>query len=78
MLEKFVEKENKMGKKKNWAKTAVKHPGAFKKWCLNRGHKGADTSCIKSGMKSSKPVSVRRRANLANNFKKMRMKRKKK
>jgi hypothetical protein len=61
---------------KNWAKTAVKQPGAFKSWCLKRGHKGADTSCIKSGMKASKPVTVRRRANLANNFKKMRARRK--
>jgi len=64
-------------KKKDWAKTAVKHPGAFKKWCNKRGHNGADTSCIKSGMKASKPATIRRRANLANNFKKMRAKKKK-
>jgi len=61
-----------MAAKSNWAKTAVKHPGAFKKWCTKRGHKGASTSCIKSGMKPSKPVKVRRQANLANNFRKMR------
>jgi hypothetical protein len=67
-----------MAKKKNkdWVKTAIKHPGAFKKWCLQRGHKGADTSCIKSGMRPSKPTTIRRRANLANNLKKMRAKRK--
>ena len=65
-------------KNKDWVKTAIKHPGAFKEWCNKRGHNGADTSCIKSGMKSSKPTTIRRRANLANNLRKMRMKRKKK
>jgi len=66
------------GKNKDWAKTAVKHPGAFKKWCKQRGHNGADTSCIESGMRASKPLKIRREANLANNFKKMRQHKKKK
>ena len=64
-------------KNKNWAKTAVKHPGAFRKWCQKRGHNGANSSCIASGMRSSKPLKIRRQANLANNFRKMRKNKKK-
>ena len=67
----------KKAKNKDWVKTAVKHPGAFKKWCLDRGHKGADTSCINSGLRSSKPTTIRRRANLARVFKNMRKNKKK-
>ena len=66
-----------MAKSSNWAKTAVKHPGAFKSWCNKRGHNGANASCIASGKRSSKPATIRKRAVLADNFRKMRQKKKK-
>ena len=56
----------------------VKHPGAFKSWCVKRGHSGANASCIASGKRASKSTTIRKRAVLADNFKKMRQKRKKK
>ena len=61
----------------NWAKTAVRHPGAFRSWCKRQGYKGVNTACIRKGKKATNS-KVRKRAILADNFRKMRAKRKKK
>lgn len=63
--------------KQNWAKTAIKHPGAFRSWCKKNGYSSANTSCIRKGKKSSN-ATVRRRAILADNLRKIRARRKKK
>lgn len=64
-------------KKSNWAKTAVKHPGAFRSWCKRQGYSRVNTACINKGKKASNST-IRKRAVLADNFRKMRAKRKKK
>jgi len=64
-------------KKNDWVKKAIKHPGAFRQWCQQRGHSKVTTSCIESGLRQSDPT-IKRRAALAKALKKMREKRKKK
>lgn len=64
-------------KQKNWAKTAIKHPGAFRSWCKKQGYRSANTTCIRKGKKAANST-IRKRAVLADNFRKMRAKRKKK
>ena len=59
----------------NWAKTAVKKPGAFRSWCRKQGYSKVNTRCIQKGLKSKNPTT-RKRARLALTFKKMRAKRK--
>jgi len=67
----------KQKKKVDWAKKAVKHPGAFRSWCQKQGYSKVNTRCINKGKKASDPL-IRKRAVLADNFRKMRLKRKKK
>jgi len=62
-------------KNNNWARTAVKKPGAFRSWCKRQGYSKVNTRCIQKGLKSKNPTT-RRRARLALTFKKLRAKRK--
>ncbi len=62
---------------KNWVKTAVKHPGAFRAYCKRKGYSKVNTACINEGLKSPSKT-VRKRAALAKAFKNMRKNKKKK
>jgi len=58
-----------MAKKDNkWMQSAVKKKGAFTEWCKRKGYKGVTSGCIKEGKKSKDPVT-RKRAVLAETFK---------
>jgi hypothetical protein len=63
-------------KKKDWMQDAVKHPGAFTKYCKSKGFDGVTQECINEGKKSPDPT-VRKRATLAETFRKEAKKRKK-
>lgn len=54
--------------------TAVKNPGSFTKYCKNKGYKGVTQACIEEGKQSSDPTT-RKRAVLAETFKKTAKKR---
>ena len=68
-----------MAKKKSnkWMQNAVKRPGAFTEWCKRRGYGGVTAKCIQEGKRSKDPTT-RRRAVLAETFRKTAKKRKKK
>jgi len=68
-------KAKRNNKNKDWARTAVKKPGAFRSWCRKQGYSKVNTRCIQKGLKSKNPTT-RRRARLALTFKKLRAKRK--
>ena len=57
-------------KKKDWMQDAVKHPGAFTEYCKRKGFDGVTQECINEGKKSSNPT-VRKRATLAETFRKV-------
>ena len=61
---------------KKWIQGAVKHPGAFTAWCKRQGYSGVTQACINKGKKSKNPT-IRRRAVLAETFRKMAKRRKK-
>jgi len=60
-------------KKKDWMQDAVKHPGAFTSYCKKKGFDGVTQECINEGKKSSNPT-VRKRATLAETFRKAKKK----
>ena len=64
-----------MNKKKDWIQNAVKHPGAFTRWCKQQGYNGVTEECIQKGCKSDNET-IRRRACLAKVFRKIAKKRK--
>ena len=51
----------------------IKKPGSFTKYCKRKGYKGVTKKCIEEGKKSKNP-ETRKRAVLAENFRKMRKK----
>ena len=55
---------------KKWIQGAVKKPGAFTAWCKQQGFGGVTQSCIDKG-KQSNNVTIKRRANLAQTFRRM-------
>lgn len=63
-------------KDKKWMQDAVKHPGAFTEWCKKQGYKGVTQECIEKGKKSRNPTT-RKRAVLAETFRKVARKGKK-
>jgi hypothetical protein len=58
-----------MAKKKKWMQDAVKHPGSFTTYCKKRGYDGVTQECINEG-KHSSDLTTRKRATLAETFKK--------
>lgn len=60
-----------------WMQKAVKNKGAFTKWCKQQGYDGVTQECIEKGKKSKNPTT-KKRAVLAETFKKQAKKRKKK
>jgi len=62
-------------KKKDWMQDAVKHHGAFTEYCKSKGFDGVTQECINEGKKSSNPTT-RKRATLAETFKKANKKKK--
>ena len=54
---------------KKWMSGAVKKPGSFTSWCKSQGFGGVTEECISRG-KSSKNTTTRRRATLAETFRK--------
>jgi len=75
----FEKKESKKDEKKDkdWIKKAIKHPGAFHEWCVERGYDKVTPECIEEGLKDPDPV-IRKRAAFAKALLKMQQKRKKK
>lgn len=65
-----------MARKKKWIPKNLKK-GAFTRWCKKRGYGGVNNRCIEAGKKSKNPTT-RRRAVLAQTFRKMSKKRKRK
>ena len=61
---------------KKWMQKAVKHPGAFTAWCKRKGYSGVTQACINEGKRSKNPT-IRRRAVLAETFRKVAKRRKK-
>jgi hypothetical protein len=58
-----------MARKDNkWMQSAVKKRGAFTEWCKRKGYKGVTSECIREG-KKSKDSTTRKRAVLAETFK---------
>lgn len=55
---------------KNWIQGAVKKPGSFTAYCKSKGYDGVTNSCISEGKNSSNPLT-RKRATLAQTFRKM-------
>ena len=53
-----------------WMQAAVKRPGAFTNWCKAQGFDGVTAECIAMGKRSKNPT-VRRRAVLAQTFRKV-------
>lgn len=51
--------------------------GAFREYCIRKGYSGVTQACIEEGKRSSNPT-IRKRAVLAETFKKHSKKRKKK
>ena len=66
-----------MKKKEKWIQEMDLKEGAFEKWCKMHGFKGVTKKCIEKGKKSKNP-KTRKRAVLAETFKKIAKKRKKK
>ncbi len=69
-----------MAKKKSnkkWMQRAVKKPGAFTEWCKRRGYSGVTAQCIAEGKRSKNPTT-RKRAVLAETFRKTSRKKKRK
>ncbi len=56
-------------KKKQWIQDAVKKEGSFTSWCKRKGYDGVTDECIAEGKKSTN-ATTRRRANLAEIFRK--------
>ncbi|PMP87199.1 MAG: hypothetical protein C0173_09785 [Desulfurella sp.] len=56
-------------KSKKWMQKAVKHPGAFTEYCKQKGYDGVTEACIREGKESSDPT-IRKRATLAETFRK--------
>lgn len=59
-----------MNKKKDWIQNAVKHPGAFTRYCKEKGFKGVTDECIAMGCRDKNKVT-KRRACLAKVFRKI-------
>lgn len=57
-------------KKEKWIPRNLKE-GAFTAWCKRQGFNGVTEECIRKGLSSDNPT-IRRRANLAKTFRKMR------
>ena len=60
-------------KKKKWIQKAGLKKGTFTEWCKQQGYGGVTSECIAAGKKSKNPT-VRKRANLASTFRKMKKK----
>ena len=54
----------------DWMRKAVNKPGSFTKYCKSKGYKGVTDKCIKQAKKSKNPTT-RKRATLAQTFKKI-------
>ena len=63
--------------KKKWMQGAVKKEGSFTSWCKSQGFGGVTSACISKG-KASKNITTRRRAMLAEKFRKFGGRKKKK
>jgi len=62
-----------MAKKKKWIQKIDMKEGAFTKYCKSLGYDGVTTECI-ARAKKSKDKTIRKRAVLAETFRKMRKK----
>lgn len=60
----------KKSKSNKWIKSAIRHPGAFTRWCKSRGYKGVTQACINEGKKSSSRT-VRKQAVLAQTLRRL-------
>ena len=56
--------------KSKWIKGAIKHPGAFTKYCRGQGYNGVTAGCIAKGRASSNH-HVMRMANFANTLRRL-------
>ena len=71
-----------MAKKKKWAQAVKKKmekkgtKGSFRAYCKKKGYSGVTEACIEEGKRSKSP-KTRKRAVLAETFKKMRKRKKK-
>ena len=62
-------------RKKKWIPRDLKK-GAFTRWCKQRGYSGVTQACIMEGKRSKNPT-IRRRAVLAETFRKIGRRRRK-
>lgn len=58
------------GEPVKWIQGAVKHPGSFTAYCKKKGFDGVTSKCIAEG-KASPDATIRKRAQLAATFRKM-------
>jgi len=71
-----------MAKKRKWAQKVKQQmekkgtTGSFRRYCKKKGYSGATQACIEEGKRSRNP-RTRKRAVLAENFRKMRRRKKK-
>lgn len=69
--------------KNEWIQKVVKRmeqkgtKGAFTEWCKSQGYSGVTWECIRKGKRSSSAI-IRKRATLAETFRKIAMRRKRK
>ena len=62
--------------KMDWMGSAVNKSGSFTKYCKSKGYKGVTNKCIAEAKKSKNPTT-RKRATLAQTFRKINKKNKK-
>lgn len=55
---------------KKWIQNAHLKEGAFTSWCKKQGYGGVTNACIQAGLNSKNPT-MRKRAQLAKTFRKM-------
>ena len=60
---------------KKWIQSMRLKKGAFTRWCKQQGYDGVNQECIEKGKRSKNPT-IRRRAVLAETFRKMAKRRK--
>jgi hypothetical protein len=60
---------------KYFIKKALKHKGSFRKYCQKKGHKGANSACIRAAL-HSRNAKTRKRAVFAHTLSKLRKHRK--
>lgn len=70
----MARKKSKRASNGKWMQTVVKKTGSFTKYCKSKGYKGVTQACIDEGKQSSNPTT-RKRAVLAETFRKVAKKR---